>query len=106
MQPGSETKAEIEARARAEGTIAEQLRQHDTRLAANHDSVAVLRERVASQDTAIKVIATELKEMRDDVGDLSGRIDLLSRNFWVAASAMTALMLSVVGLIVTTLASG
>jgi len=97
---GIEERAEVEARARKEGAVNEQLRQHDVRLTANHDSLANLRSVVAGHDTAINVIATEVKETRIDVNTMSGKLEMLSRNFFAAAASMAALTLAVVGLIV------
>lgn len=81
------------------GVIAAELRNHDARLTANHDSIAVLRERTAAHDTKINVIATEIRETRTDIGEMGERLDRVGRNFYVAASAMFGLMLSVIGLI-------
>lgn len=96
-------RAKIEARARKEGAVNEQLRQHDVRITANHDAIGRLRASNAVHDTAIKVIGTEVAEMRTDIGEMNIRLDRLGRNFYVAAAAMCGLMLSVLGLVVTLL---
>jgi hypothetical protein len=52
------------------GVIKAELRNHDQRLTANHDTIAALREKGAGHDTKIEVVATELRETREDIGDL------------------------------------
>jgi len=46
------------------------LRQHEERLAANHDSVSRLRDVSANHETRISVITTELRETREDVAEI------------------------------------
>lgn len=46
------------------------LRQHESRLDANHDSIAKLRDTAAGHETKITVITTELRETREDVGEI------------------------------------
>jgi chromosome segregation ATPase len=88
------------------GAIEAELRSINARITASHDAIGMLRERTARHDTAIKVLSTELREMRTDIEGMNLRLDRLGRNFYVAAAAMGGLMLSIVGLIVTLFATG
>lgn len=96
------------------GEIKVELRSHDARLTANHDSIGRLRERTAAHDTAIKVIMGEVKEAREDVTGMNSRLerldermvqrfDKLGRNFYVAIAASCGLMVSICGVMVTIL---
>lgn len=85
------------------GEIRVELRSHDARLTANHDSIGVLRERTAEHHTKLQVLMTELREGREDIGEMRSQLAGVSRSFYMAAAAMAGLMLSVVGLIATIL---
>lgn len=56
-------------------SIRTELRIHDERIAANHDSLSKVRERVARQETATTVIATELKEAREDITEMKTAVE-------------------------------
>lgn len=47
-----------------------ELRHHNDRLEANHNSLANLRDRVAGQEVRIKVMETELRETREDLAGM------------------------------------
>jgi len=81
------------------GEVKAELRSHDARLTANHDSIGRLRERTAAHDTAIKVIMGEVKETREDVTEMSGKLSGTSKAFYAASVAMGGMMLSICGLI-------
>jgi septal ring factor EnvC (AmiA/AmiB activator) len=46
------------------------LANHESRLNANHDSLAKIRDVAADHETRISVITTELRETREDVADI------------------------------------
>lgn len=63
-------------------------RNHETRLDANHDSIAKLRDQGASHETRISVITTELRETREDIADMkkdlaSARAEQREEMVWV-----------------------
>ncbi len=88
------------------GAIEAELRSINQRIIANHDAIGMLRDRTAGHDTAIKVLGTELRELRSDIGDINSRLDRVGRNFYAAAAAMAGLMLSVITVIVAVLTGG
>lgn len=98
------------------GEIRVELRSHDARLTANHDAIGRLRERTAEHGTKIEVITTELRETREDIGQLAtqlasnsrevnGKLSGQSKAFFTAAAAMGGMMLSICGLIAVLLAN-
>lgn len=87
------------------GEIRVELRQHGASIDAHHTAIGVLRERAAAHDTKIQVLLTELREGREDVGDLRSQFTGVSQSFYIAAAAMAGLMISICGLIATLLAN-
>jgi len=72
------------------------LTNHEARLNANHDSLAKLRDTSARHETEISVMRTELRETREDIGEM--RVEMskqsqerkeensrIQRGLWVAA---------------------
>lgn len=80
------------------------LRNHDARIEANHDSIKVLRETSARHDTEISVMRTELRETREDLGEIRKELTWVKRGLWAAAGtflmffvAAASLLLSLSG---------
>lgn len=90
------------------GALQERLRNHDSRIQANHDSISTLRGEQGSQKIEIAVIHTELAGAREDIAemkaDFSGQLTWVRRGLWAAAGtflmfvlALTTLIVQVVG---------
>jgi len=75
------------------------LRNHDERLKANHDSLALLRDASAGHDTKIEVTLTEIREIRDDIGEFRLEMRWVRRGLWVAAGTFTLFVVALATLI-------
>ena len=86
------------------------LRNHETRLDANHDSIAKLREKSAAHDTEIKVITTELRETREDIGEMriamekqrqeqKDEMAWIRRGLWAAAATFLMFFIAAASLL-------
>lgn len=69
--------------------------EHDRRLISNHDSLAKLRDASAGHNTKIEVITTELRETREDIGDMkkdlaAARAEQREEMVWLRRGAWTA----------------
>ena len=86
------------------------LRNHEARINANHDSLATLREKSAGHNTKIEVITTELRETREDIGDMKRELGAarteqkaemtwVRRGLWAAAATFMLFVVALAGLI-------
>lgn len=57
------------------GEIKAELRNHDQRITANHDSIGTLRERIAQQEVKIGVWSTEVREAREDISEMKSAVN-------------------------------
>lgn len=75
------------------------LRNHDTRLEANHDSIKVLRDTSARHDTEISVIRTELRETREDLSEIRKELTWVKRGLWAAAGTFLMFFVAAISLL-------
>jgi len=92
------------------GAIEIRLRNHETRLDANHDSIAKIRDVAANHETRISVITTELRETREDIADMRrelgdarneqrAEMTWVRRGLWAAAATFTIFVVALATLI-------
>lgn len=82
------------------GAIQERLRNHDTRLTANHDSLAYLRNAQAAQGTEIAVIHTELAGISEDFVELKNDMKWIKRGLFGAIAVGLMFTVAVATLVV------
>jgi chromosome segregation ATPase len=99
------------------GALTERVKQNTTRIEANHDTTAALREGLAGQKIQIEVMAKEVEEARADIKEakegLERKIDTQSINtdkkfdgLTTAARWATGGLLTLNGILVALLAKG
>jgi septal ring factor EnvC (AmiA/AmiB activator) len=76
------------------------LRNHESRIEANHDSLATLRSDSAGHDRDIAVIATELRETREDLGEIRKELAWVKRGLWAAAATFLMFFVAAASLLV------
>lgn len=82
------------------GAIDAQLREHDRRLTANHDSVRDLRVQGADHETRIAVIQTELLETRKDLEAIQNELSWVKRGMWAAAGSFLLFFVAAASLLI------
>ena len=86
------------------------LRNHDERLDASHRSVSELRNTSARHETEIKVTGTEVREIREDIGEMKrelarareeqkGEMVWIRRGLWAAAASFMTFVLMLAAVI-------
>lgn len=78
------------------------LADHDRRLEANHDTIRTLRDGekgVNAHETKINVIATELRETREDLTEIRGELAWVKRGLWAAAGTFLMFFVACVSLL-------
>lgn len=86
------------------------LRNHEARLDASHRSVSELRNDSARHETEIKVTGTEVREIREDIGEMKRELSKareeqrsemvwIRRGLWAAAASFTTFVLMLAAVI-------
>lgn len=86
------------------------LRNLEARTEANHQTIGELRSASARHDTDIKVISTELRETREDIGDIKrdlaaarseqkAEMTWIRRGLWAAAGTFMLFFVAVASLL-------
>jgi septal ring factor EnvC (AmiA/AmiB activator) len=86
------------------------LRTHEARLDSSHRSVTELRNTTARHETEIKVTGTEVREIREDIGEMKHELSearkeqkaemvWIRRGLWAAAASFMTFVLMLAALI-------
>jgi len=86
------------------------LRNHEARIEANHRSTSQLRDASARHETEIKVTGTEVREIREDIGEMKRELSKareeqkaemvwIRRGLWAAAGTFTLFVVALATLI-------
>lgn len=87
------------------------LNNHEQRIDASHQSISLLRDSSARHETKISVITTELREVREDVGDIKrelreareeqkAEMTWVRRGLWAAAGTFMLFFVAAASLLV------
>lgn len=76
------------------------LANHETRLNANHDSIAKIRDITARHETEISVMRTELRETREDLTEIRKELSWVKRGMWAAAGTFLLFFVAAASLLI------